>query len=180
MKKKIDLLIPHPQNALLYGDALDPEQLANLAENIKIYGQITPVVINPSNLILSGHRRISALKSLGRTYADCVIRDVQPEAEIFYLIASNKQRQKDMVQLSNEIELLYSLYSKGQGHRSDLNGTSAGNLQKINTRVAVASDLGVSTNTISDLRFIKKHRPEILEYIGPVITLSSEVEAVEI
>ena len=58
MKKKIDLLIPHPQNALLYGDADDPDQLANLAENIKIYGQITPVVINPSNLILSGHRRI--------------------------------------------------------------------------------------------------------------------------
>ena len=100
--------------------------------------------------------------------------------EIFYLIASNKQRQKNMVQLSNEIELLYSLYSKGQGHRSDLNGTSAENQQKINTRVAVASDLGVSTNTISDLRFIKKHRPEILEYIGPVITLSSAASQVRI
>ena len=173
MKKKIALLIKHPQNNLLYGDAEDPDQVANLAENIKTYGQITPVVINPSNIILSGHRRIAALKVLGKTYADCVVRDIEPEAEIFYLIAANKQRQKDMVQLSNEIELLYALYSKGQGHRSDLNGTFAGKTQKINTREAVAADLAVSSNTISDLRFIKKHRPEILEHIGPVITLSS-------
>jgi len=173
MKKKIDLLIPHPQNALLYGDAEDPDQLSNLAENIKTYGQITPVVINPSNLILSGHRRIAALKSLGRTYADCVIRDVQPEAEIFYLIASNKQRQKDMVQLSNEIETLYTLYSKGQGYRSDLteDGTFDPKMQRINTREAVAADLAVSNKTISDLRFIKKHRPEVIPHIGPVITL---------
>ena len=182
MKKKIDLLIPHPQNKLLYGDAEEPDQVANLADNIKKYGQITPVVINPSNLILSGHRRISALKVLGRTYAECVIRDVEPDAEIYYLIAANKQRQKDMVQLSNEIELLYSLYSKGQGHRSDLteDGTSDPKTQRLNTREAVAADLAVSNKTISDLRFIKKHRPDVIPHIGPVITLSSAATQVRI
>ena len=57
MKKKISLLIPHDQNKLLYDDT-DPSQVEDLAENIITYGQMTPIVINLNNIILSGHRRI--------------------------------------------------------------------------------------------------------------------------
>ena len=121
MKKKISLLKVHPQNKILYGDT-EPDQVTDLAENIEVYGQITPVVINKSGIILSGHRRIAALKLLGRTYVECTVQDIPSADEPFYLIAANKQRQKNMVQVSNEIELLYSLYGKGQGFRSDLNG----------------------------------------------------------
>ena len=64
MKKKISLLKFHPQNKILYGDT-GPDQVTDLAENIGTYGQITPVVINKSGVILSGHRRIAALKLLG-------------------------------------------------------------------------------------------------------------------
>ena len=60
MKKKISLLIPHDQNKLLYDDT-DPSQVEDLAENIITYGQMTPIVINLNNIILSGHRRISFL-----------------------------------------------------------------------------------------------------------------------
>ena len=100
------------------------DQVEDLAENIKTYGQITPIVISPSNVILSGHRRVSAMKLLGKTYIECAVVDVEPEEEIIYIIMANIQRQKDMVQLSNEIEILYELYSPGQGYRSDLNGSS--------------------------------------------------------
>ena len=185
MKKKISLLKNHPHNKILYNDT-DAEQVANLAENMEKYGQITPVVINQNNIILSGHRRIAALKVLGKTYAECTIKDIEPDEEIFYLIAANKQRQKDMVQLSNEIELLYSLYSKGQGFRSDLtcssrsNGTLASKTQKINTRAQAAADLGVSNKTIGDLRFIKEHRPDVLPYIGTAITLNQAATQVRV
>ena len=77
MKKKISLLKPHPHNKILYNDT-DAEQVANLAENMEKYGQITPVVINQNNIILSGHRRIAALKVLGKTYAECTIKDIEP------------------------------------------------------------------------------------------------------
>ena len=176
MKKKISLLIPHVQNKILYNDT-DPDQVEDLAENIKTYGQITPIVINPSNVILSGHRRIAALKLLGRTYVECVIKEVEPEEEIFYIIFANIQRQKDMVQLSNEIEILYELYSPGQGYRSDLNGSSVSNPQKT-TRDQICSDLNISAGTISDLRAIKKHRPDVLPHIGRVITLSAAANQV--
>ena len=173
MKKKISLLKTHPHNKILYNDT-DAEQVANLAENIKEYGQITPVVINQNNIILSGHRRISALKVLGKTYAECTIKDIEPEEEIFYLIAANKQRQKDMLQISNEIELLYTLYSKGQGYRSDIhrNGSSADEKHK-SSRDRIADDLAITNNTISDLRFIRQHRPDVLPHIGTSITLSA-------
>ena len=157
MKKKISLLIPHPSNEILYGDA-EPDQVKDLAENINTYGQITPVVINKSNLILSGHRRISALKMLGRTFAECTIQDIDPADEPFYLIAANKQREKNMVQLSNEIEMLYDLYSKGRGFRSDLHDPSCASKTHTKTRDRIASELGISNTTISHLRFIRQHR----------------------
>ena len=178
MKKKISLLKPHPHNKILYNDT-DAEQVANLAENMEKYGQITPVVLNQNNIILSGHRRIAALKVLGKTYAECTIKDIEPDEEIFYLIAANKQRQKDMVQLSNEIELLYDLYSKGQGFRSDLNGSSEPETQK-SARDQISTELGISNTTISHLRFIKAHRPDVLPYIGSVITLSAAATQVRI
>jgi len=170
MKKKISLLIPHDQNKILYNDT-DPDQVEDLAENIKAYGQITPIVINPSNVILSGHRRVSALKLLGKTYVECVIQEVEPDEEIFYIISANAQRQKDMVQLSAEIETLYKLYSPGQGYRSDLR-TSKSNPKK-STQLQICSDLNISATTISDLRAIKKHRPDVLPHIGKAITLSA-------
>jgi ParB-like chromosome segregation protein Spo0J len=80
MKKKLSLLKPHPSNKVLYGDT-EPDQVKDLAENISTYGQITPVVINKSNLILSGHRRIAALKLLGRTFAECTIQDISSASE---------------------------------------------------------------------------------------------------
>ena len=175
MKKKISLLKSHEQNQALYNDT-DPDQVEDLAENIKTYGQITPIVINPSNVILSGHRRVSAMKLLGRTYIECSVVDVEPEKEIFYIIMANKQRQKDMVQLSNEIEMLYELYSPGQGYRSDLNGTSVRNRTEVpqkTTRDQICADLNISAGTIRDVRTVKKHRPDILPHIPRVLTLSA-------
>ena len=177
MKKKISLLKAHPSNEVLYGDA-GLDHVKDLAENIKTYGQITPVVINKSNLILSGHRRISALKLLGRTFAECMIQDISPADEPFYLIAANKQREKNMVQLSNEIEMLYDLYSKGQGFRSDL--TSASEMRRFDARDRIASELGISNTTISHLRFIRRHRPDVLPHIGPSITLSAAATQVRL
>ena len=101
------------------------EKLLTNSEDI-----ITAIVINPSNVILSGHRRVSAMKVLGKTYIECSVVDVEPDKEIFYIIMANIQRQKDMVQLSNEIEMLYEPYSPGQGYRSDLNGTLGSKTKK--------------------------------------------------
>lgn len=178
MKKKISLLKPHEQNQALYNDT-DPNQVEDLAQNIKTYGQITPIVINPSNVILSGHRRVSAMKVLGKTYIECSVVDVEPDQEIFYIIMANIQRQKDMVQLSNEIEMLYDLYSPGQGYRSDLNGTLVSKTKKT-TREQICSDLNISNTTISDLRSIRKHRPDVLPHIGKAITLSAAATQVRI
>jgi len=177
MKKKISLLKAHPSNEVLYGDA-GLDQVKDLAENINTYGQITPVVINKSNLILSGHRRISALKLLGRTFAECMIQDISPADEPFYLIAANIQREKNMVQLSNEIEMLYDLYSKGRGFRTDL--TIASPVRRFDARERIASELGISNTTISHLRFIRQHRPDVLPHIGPNITLTAAATQVRL
>ena len=176
MKKKISLLKSHPKNQLLYNDA-SPELVQELADNIKTYGQITPIVINPYNVILSGHRRVSAMRLLSKTYIECSIVDVKPDQEILYIIMANIQRQKNMVQLSNEIEMLYDLYSPGQGYRSDLK-TLGSSIRKSNTREQICADLGISNKTITDLRMIREHRPDVLPYVGTSVTLSAAADQI--
>ena len=59
--KKPSDLIPHPRNEEIYGRDEDVSDLIGL---IKESGRIeNPIIINPDNVIISGHRRWLAAKS---------------------------------------------------------------------------------------------------------------------
>ena len=49
MKKKISLLKPHPHNKILYNDT-NPEQVEDLAENIKTYGLGQDLKVGPFSM----------------------------------------------------------------------------------------------------------------------------------
>lgn len=179
MKKKLLLLTPHPYNAEIYGDALSAD-VEDLTANIKAHGLIQPICINSKNIILSGHRRWRACLDAGMTYAECQLLDVTESEEPFYLIFSNKTRHKTMVQISNEIELLYKLYQSGKSRGRPKKGAPATHNKK--TRDQIAEDLGISTKTVHILRYIRRRRPEALDYIGAdkSITLSSAYQQIKL
>ena len=175
MRKLISKLRPHPKNSELYGDA-EIGQVDDLVESIQEVGLLHPPVISREGFIISGHRRIQALKQLKRKYVECEVIDVSQQNELLYLINGNFQRQKTPLQLLNEIKVLEDLWGKKRGRRpnSDDSTDNDGGQYK-STRDRIAKTLRISELTITKLKFIHKIEPELLDELGPngSLTISS-------
>ena len=91
-KFNIDDLNPakyNPRKQLMPGD---PEFEA-LCRSIETFGYVDYVVVNirdGANVIVSGHQRLSAMKYLGYTEAECVVVDLDESQEMTLNIAMNK------------------------------------------------------------------------------------------
>ena len=79
----------NPRKQLMPGD---PEFEA-LCRSIETFGYVDYVVVNVrdgANVIVSGHQRLSAMKYLGYTEAECVVVDLDEPQEMTLNIAMNK------------------------------------------------------------------------------------------
>jgi ParB family chromosome partitioning protein len=56
----------------------NPGDLNALAESLKKYGQISPIVISKKNVLIAGGRRLEATKLLGWRTINAVIADLPP------------------------------------------------------------------------------------------------------
>jgi ParB family chromosome partitioning protein len=65
-----------------------------LAESLRRYGQIYPILINKKNVLISGQRRLEAAKRLGWRTIDVQIIDTGDElAKLEFELEENVQRQ---------------------------------------------------------------------------------------
>ena len=93
MKRKLKItqtsiadLIPHPSNPRILEDAIRP-----VARSIKEFGFINPVIINEHNIILAGHARTEAAKTLDYQKVPCVkVEGLTKAQELAYLLADNR------------------------------------------------------------------------------------------
>ena len=61
MKRKVSQLTPHPNNKEIYNDT----DITELKTSIEELGLLEGLVINNKNEVLSGNRRLKALKEIG-------------------------------------------------------------------------------------------------------------------
>ena len=115
MKVPVSSLTHHPFNAEIYLLS----DLDTLANSINEVGLLEPLVINKKKEVISGNRRLEALKRLKYKEAEVVVRDIKKEDEPLIIISHNSQRIKTARELLNEIKVLYKYYSVGRGYRSD-------------------------------------------------------------
>ena len=96
-------LHPNPVNVTIYGEEeVDPE----LVESIDQQEQLDPFVITDGNIIISGHRRWLALKTLGKP-AKCLFMHFDTELDMNEaIIECNRQHEKTYSQIYNESKLL--------------------------------------------------------------------------
>jgi ParB family chromosome partitioning protein len=67
--------------------------IAALAESMKRFGQISPIVITKKNLLIAGERRLEAARSLGWNSINAVVADVSDElSKLEYEMEENIQR----------------------------------------------------------------------------------------
>ncbi|MDR1443944.1 MAG: ParB N-terminal domain-containing protein [Treponema sp.] len=72
----------------------DMGNIEALAESLKKFGQISPVVISKKNILIAGGRRLEAAKSLGWRTINAVVADIPAGlSPLEYEVEENLQRQ---------------------------------------------------------------------------------------
>ena len=77
MKIPTDQLHTNPVNSEIYRET----DVLDLVNSISEVGLLQPLVVIPDRTIISGHRRFSAIRSLGWEDVDCEIKEI-PEDQI--------------------------------------------------------------------------------------------------
>ena len=151
---------------------LDDELMEQTVESIKQIGVVSPLIVRPDPEggfeILSGHRRLHAAQLAGLETAPVIVKEMDDDAAIIFMVDSNLQRENI---LPSERAFSYKMKleaMKHQGERSDLQPetTSRQLGEKLQTSVAVMSEeMGESQRQIQ--RFIRLTNliPEILDMV---------------
>ena len=99
---KIGELTPYDKNTKKH----DAKQIANVAESIRQYGFVQPLVVDKHNVVVIGHCRLLAAKKLKMDEVPCVrVEDLTDEQVKALRIVDNKSNQSpwDMDLLSGEL-----------------------------------------------------------------------------
>ena len=102
VEREVDKLIPYSKNAKKH----DETQIANVAESIRQFGFVQPVVVDKNGVIVIGHCRTLAAKKLGMKTVPCVMVDELTDEQVRALrIIDNKTNESpwDMEMLAEEL-----------------------------------------------------------------------------
>ena len=90
--RKIETLKPYKKNAKKH----DKTQINNVAESIRQYGFVQPIVVDKDGVIVIGHCRYEAAKVLGMKDVPCVCVDDLTEEQVKALrIVDNKSNESE-------------------------------------------------------------------------------------
>ena len=164
MKIAVEKLDHHPRNKEIY----TLSNIDDLVQSIGDVGLLSPLVIDKKNQVISGNRRLSAIRELGWKEVDVEVADIPEEDVVSILIAFNKQRIKSTREILNEYFALEKIHRKGQGRRTDLetSGTFDPKLGKgETTRDIVSKMIGLSSSQMKRLLFIDNNDASFIEHI---------------
>ena len=160
-------LYPFPDNPF---QVAEDETLSELAESIKEFGIVTPIITRPKEdgdgyEVIAGQRRVRASELAGINTVPAFVLPLDRDRAIITLVDSNLQRENI---LPSERAFAYKMKSeamKRQGFRTDL--TSSQVVTKLRTDDKVAQGFGVGRMTVQ--RFIR-----LTELIPPILQMVDE------
>lgn len=160
-------LYPFPDNPF---HVAEDETLSELAESIKEFGIVTPIITRPKEdgdgyEVIAGQRRVRASELAGINTVPAFVLPLDRDRTIITLVDSNLQRENI---LPSERAFAYKMKSeamKRQGFRTDL--TSSQVVTKLRTDDKVAQGFGVGRMTVQ--RFIR-----LTELIPPILQMVDE------
>lgn len=160
-------LYPFPDNPF---HVVEDETLSELAESIKEFGIVTPIITRPKEdgngyEVIAGQRRVRASELAGINTVPAFVLPLDRDRAIITLVDSNLQRENI---LPSERAFAYRMKSeamKRQGFRTDL--TSSQVVTKLRTDDKVAQGFGAGRMTVQ--RFIR-----LTELIPPILQMVDE------
>ena len=160
-------LYPFPDNPF---HVAEDETLSELAESIKEFGIVTPIITRPKEdgngyEVIAGQRRVRASELAGINTVPAFVLPLDRDRAIITLVDSNLQRENI---LPSERAFAYKMKSeamKRQGFRTDLASSQV--VTKLRTDDKVAQGFGVGRMTVQ--RFIR-----LTELIPPILQMVDE------
>ena len=143
------------------------DAMAEMVESVKKFGIITPAVVRPKKdgryELISGHRRKKACELAGFTKIPAIVREMDRDEAIIFMVDSNLQREKI---LPSERAYSYKMRleaMKRQGQRNDLTSTPV--VSKLRSNEQVGEKNGDSREQVR--RYIRLTRliPNILQMV---------------
>ena len=145
----------------------DDDSMNETVESIKTYGVLQPAIVRPSDdgnyEILSGHRRKRACELAGKKTIPAIVRELDDDAAIIFMVDSNLQRENI---LPGERAAAYKMKMealKRQGLRTDL--TSPQLAAKFRSDDAVAKEADVSGDTVRRYIRLTELQPELQQMV---------------
>jgi DNA modification methylase len=160
MKISVSKLVHHPRNEEIYSLS----NIDDLVQSIGDVGLLSPLVIDKSNQVISGNRRLSAIRELGWKEVDVEVADIPEEDVVSILIHHNKQRIKSTREILNEYFALEKIHGAGQGRRTDLDTSGKSNKGYV-ARDIIADKIGLSSSQMGRLLFIQKTDPDFVDHV---------------
>ena len=160
----VEKLKPFPNHPF---QVRDDDSMRETVESIKTYGVLQPAIVRPSKdgdyEILSGHRRKRACELAGRKTIPTIVRELDDDAAIIFMVDSNLQRENI---LPSERAAAYKMKMealKRQGARTDL--TSAQVVPKLSAREKVAEEAGVNRMEVTRYIRLTELQPELQQMV---------------
>ena len=155
MKKEIKVvntssLKENPNNKKIYDTdgKVYRDGIESLKISISSMGLLEPLVVNENNILLSGHRRLQALKELGIKKCEVRFDKVDKENELKMLVHQNRQRVKSDEEFERELNIITEELLKQRKMGRPKKGSDT--KPKGSIRKQVAETMGVSEGKIQN------------------------------
>ena len=173
----INELKPHPRNSEFFDD-MTGEKWTEFLESIRTSGVIEPIVITTDKIIVSGHQRVRACDELGIETIMCEIKSYKDEDSVIKDLLETNIRQRGDVGGSakkvglriKELERLYGVYKGNHiGNENTNNSVSQSD---------IASQMGISVDTLQNYKLLAEMIPELEELIDTGIVTKTTALAI--
>lgn len=123
----------------------DPEKIQILAESIKAYGVIQPIVVRPVERgyeIIAGERRWKATKKAGIKEIPCIIKEIDERERMEIALIENLQREDlNFIEEAIAYKALMDLYDLTQEKISSIVGKSRSHIANIIRLLHLSEDI---------------------------------------
>ena len=163
----VEKLKPFPNHPF---QVRDDDSMRETVESIKTYGVLQPAIVRPTKdgdyEILSGHRRKHASELAGRKTIPAIVRELDDDSAIIFMVDSNLQRENI---LPSERAAAYKMKMealKRQGLRTDLtSGQVFPKLKESRTRDIIAESSEESGRQIQRYIRLTELQPELQQMV---------------
>lgn len=177
-KMKTSELIPHKDNDFFFDD-IAGEAWQEFIDSIKTSGVIEPIVVTQNKVIISGHQRVRACKTLGIDEIEAEVRIIDSEDEILKQLIETNIRQRGIGNTNpvkfgrciKELERIYGI--KNGGDRK-----SEENNLPLKSQEDLARELGITDVTLRNYKLLAEMIPEIQTLVETGIVTPTTARAI--